>query len=265
MKSLGQNFLVDQNIRNKIIDSLDLKESDIIFEIGAGRGELTGLISRKVAKVYALEIDRRLQKILVESLAGYKNIEIINKDILKFDLGCFIEDKRIKSKVKVFGNIPYYISSPIIEHLLGFRKNISGIFITVQKEFARRMAASPGPKDFGSFSCFTQYYALPEILFDISKNCFKPSPKVDSSFLKLKIREVPAVCVKDESLFFKIVRSAFGKRRKILRNSLLGVVAGQALEEFFAKTSLDSNTRPERLTLENFALLANLQFLIKKA
>ncbi|MFA5344960.1 MAG: 16S rRNA (adenine(1518)-N(6)/adenine(1519)-N(6))-dimethyltransferase RsmA [Candidatus Omnitrophota bacterium] len=264
-KSLGQNFLVDQNIRNKIINSLELKESDIIFEIGSGRGELTALIAPRVSRVYALEIDKRLLEILSESLAGCKNTEIINQDVLKFDLDGFVKDRRIKSKIKVFGNIPYYISSPIIEHLLGFCKHIGEIFLTVQKEFGARVAASPGSKDYGSFSCFTQYYALPKILFDISKNCFRPSPKVDSSFLKLEIRNHPAVNVASEALFFKIVRSGFGKRRKILRNSLLGIVDPQVLDKFFSEISLDRNIRPERLTLENFAFLANLQFSIKKA
>ena len=126
------------------------------------------------------------------------------------------------------------------------------------------MAAKPGNKDFGSFSCFTQYYTIPKILFDISRNSFKPSPKVDSAFLKLEIRDIPAVKVEDETLFFKIIRGSFGKRRKILRNSLLEIIAPEALEGFFLKTSLDRNIRPERLSLENFALLANLQFLIKK-
>ncbi|MFH0855992.1 MAG: 16S rRNA (adenine(1518)-N(6)/adenine(1519)-N(6))-dimethyltransferase RsmA [Candidatus Omnitrophota bacterium] len=263
-KSLGQNFLVDQNIRNKIVGSLALQDTDIVFEIGAGRGELTGLIARKAGKVYALEIDSRLQKCLADSLSGCGNAKIVNQDILRFDLGRFIKEERIKSKVKVFGNIPYYISSPIIAHLLGFHKAISEIFITTQKEFAARLAACPGNKDFGSFSCFTQYYASPKILFGISRNCFKPSPKVDSSFLKLKIRETPGVSVEDEGLFFKIVRSAFGKRRKTLRNSLWGVVLPEALSEFFAKTSLEINIRPEDLTLGDFALLANLQFSIKK-
>lgn len=264
-KSLGQNFLVDQNIRRKIIDSLELKDTDIILEIGAGRGELTALIAPKVAKIYALEIDRRLQTSLAGSLSGCVNSEIINQDILKFDLGRFCLEKKIEKKLKVFGNIPYYISSPIIERLLKHSKWISEIFITVQKEFARRVAASPGKKDFGSFSCFTQYYALPQILFDISRNCFKPSPKVDSSFLKLKIREARAVSVEDETLFFRIIRGAFGKRRKILGNSLSGIVSAPALREFFAKTSLEAKTRPERLTLENFALLANLQYFDKKS
>ncbi|MDO8662817.1 MAG: 16S rRNA (adenine(1518)-N(6)/adenine(1519)-N(6))-dimethyltransferase RsmA [Candidatus Omnitrophota bacterium] len=264
-KSLGQNFLIDQNIRGKIVDALDLKPTDILLEIGSGRGELTELISQRAGEVYALEIDRRLLKTLTDSLVGRKNIRVINQDILKLDLERLINQNKIKAKIKVFGNIPYYISSPIIEHLLNFHGYLSEIFITVQKEFAARVVAQPGSKEYSSFSCFVQYYTVPKIIFHISKNCFRPSPKVDSSFLGLKIREVPAVSVRDEGLFFKIIRSAFNQRRKILSNSLQEVVTPGILSVFFTKTGLNPNIRPECLTLENFALLANLQFLSKKA
>lgn len=255
-KSLGQNFLIDQNIRDKIISSLDLKPTDTILEIGSGKGELTGLIGRKAGMVFALEIDSRLEKVLTESLSANKNIRVINQDILKLDLAGFIEENRIKGKIKVFGNIPYYISSPIIERLLGFRQYLSEIFITVQKEFSARVAASPGNKDYGSFSCFVQYYCRPKVLFHISRNCFKPSPKVDSSFLRLEIREAPAVAVKDENLFFKIVRTAFNQRRKTLRNSLRGLVSEDSLDRFFEESGIDIKVRAERLNLTDFALLA---------
>jgi 16S rRNA (adenine1518-N6/adenine1519-N6)-dimethyltransferase len=256
-KSLGQNFLADQNIRNKIIGALDLQPADIVLEIGSGKGELTELISRRVRKIYALEIDRRLYPALSGFFAGRENVQIINQDILKFDLSEFIKHNKIRGKLKVFGNIPYYISSPIIEHLLKFRAYLNVIYITTQKEFAARVAASPGTKDYGSFSCFVQYYALPEILFQISRNCFKPSPKVDSSFLELKIRESPAVCVKDEGLFFRIIRSAFNQRRKTLRNSLSDLISEEALNKFFKASGIDNKVRPERLSLNDFALLAN--------
>lgn len=260
-KSLGQNFLIDQNIRNKIVNSLGLKQADVVFEIGAGRGELTSLIAEQVNKIYALEIDRRLHCLLTESLASYSNLQLINQDILKFDLAEYIKEEKIAGKVKVFGNIPYYISSPIIEHLFKFRKLISAIYISVQKEFAQRVAASPGSKDYGSFSCFVQYYAEPKIIFNISKNCFCPAPKVDSSFLELAIRDKPKVFVKDETLFFKIIRAAFNQRRKILRNSLGEIVSGQILSEFFKKSGFDKGVRPERLSLDDFALLANMEYL----
>lgn len=257
-KRLGQNFLIDQNIKNKIVNSLRLQPSDIVMEIGVGQGELTGLISKVVDKIYGLEIDKRLYALLNKSFKASENIQIINQDILKLNLAEFADLAKIDRPIKVFGNIPYYISSPIIEHLLKFRDKISAVFITVQKEFARRVVSLPGSKDYSSFSCFVQYYTEPKIIFDISRNCFKPRPKVDSSLMELRIRAREAVNVNDERLFFKIIRGAFNQRRKTLRNSLRGIVSGSALNEFFAKTGLDSRVRPERLTLENFALLANL-------
>jgi 16S rRNA (adenine1518-N6/adenine1519-N6)-dimethyltransferase len=257
-KSLGQNFLVDNNIRNKIIDSLELKSSDFLLEIGPGRGELTSLISSRVNKVYALEIDNRLVKFLSDSLKPKGNISVIHADILKFDLKEFIDKEKIPGKLKIFGNIPYYISSPIIEYLIKERSLISSIFITVQKEFARRVISLPGSKDYGSFSCFAQYYLEPRVMFDISRNSFYPKPKVDSSFLRLDARSRPAVAVDNEERFFKIIRSAFNQRRKTLRNSLNGVITQAQLDKFFEKSGFNPNVRPERLSLADFAYLANL-------
>ena len=263
-KNLGQNFLIDQNIRNKIIGALELKPEDIVLEIGSGKGELTQAVAQRVNKVFGLELDKRLYNFLDSTLAcAGKNIEIINSDILKFDIAKFLKQNKIKGRIKVFGNIPYYISSPIIEHLLKFRDRIDTVFITVQKEFAARVAALPGGKDYGSFTCFTQYYTFPRIIFNISRNCFKPSPKVDSSFLELRIREKPAVYLKDETLFFRIIRGAFNQRRKTLRNSLSSIVSEKALSSFFEKSGLDKGVRPERMSLEDFALLSNLQYLSK--
>ncbi|MFA5176678.1 MAG: 16S rRNA (adenine(1518)-N(6)/adenine(1519)-N(6))-dimethyltransferase RsmA [Candidatus Omnitrophota bacterium] len=263
-KSLGQNFLIDQNIRNKIVASLELKKDDVVLEIGSGKGELTQAIAQQVSKVFGLEIDRRLYSLLVQKFTGPgKKVEIINQDILKLEIAKFLKENKIKGRIKVFGNIPYYISSPIIEHLLKFRDRIEAIFITVQKEFAARVAAAPGSKAYGSFSCFTQYYACPRVIFNISRNCFKPAPKVDSSFLELKIREEPAVQVKDEELFFKIIRGAFNQRRKTLRNSLEGIVSEETLNVFFNESGLDRGIRPEDLKLQDFAFLSNLQYLLK--
>ncbi len=257
IKSLGQNFLVDQNIRRKIIAALDLEPADIIFEIGAGRGELTGLIAPKVDKLYALEIDRRLYSLLIESLRAYRNVSVTNQDILKCDLNKILEENKIKGGIKVFGNIPYYISSPIIEHLINYKTVIKEVFITVQKEFAKRVVALPGSKEYGSFSCFVQYYAIPEILFQINRGCFYPAPKVDSCFLRLRFREKPAVSVKNEELLFRIIRAAFNQRRKTLKNTLKGKVQSEKLAEFLLKNNLNSNVRAEELSLAEFTDLAN--------
>ncbi|HPL83072.1 MAG TPA: 16S rRNA (adenine(1518)-N(6)/adenine(1519)-N(6))-dimethyltransferase RsmA [Candidatus Omnitrophota bacterium] len=257
IKSLGQNFLVDQNIRRKIITALDLKPADIVFEIGAGRGELTGLIAPNVERLFALEIDRRLYSLLIERLKIYSNLTLINRDILKCDLNKILEENKIESEVKVFGNIPYYISSPIIELLINQRGVVKEVFITVQKEFAKRVVALPGSKEYGSFSCFVQYYAIPEILFQINRGCFYPLPKVDSCFLRLRFRKKPAVSVKNEELLFKVIRAAFNQRRKTLKNTLKGKVQSEKLAEFFLKNNLNSNIRAEELSLAEFADLVN--------
>jgi len=180
-------------------------------------------------------------------------MEIIKGDVLQFNLNKHLGNR--KDKIKVIGNIPYYISSPIIEHLLKYKEKISAIFITVQKEFARRLASPPGSKEYGSFSCFVQYYTVPKILLNINKGCFRPVPKVDSSLVRLSVRLNPAVRVEDEGLFFKLIRSAFSQRRKTLRNSLKGVIPEKQLEELLARHNLDINIRPEMLSLEDFSRL----------
>ncbi|MCX5706374.1 MAG: 16S rRNA (adenine(1518)-N(6)/adenine(1519)-N(6))-dimethyltransferase RsmA [Candidatus Omnitrophica bacterium] len=241
-KRLGQNFLIDQNIQRKIIRELDLLPSDIVLEIGPGRGRLTSLIAPQVEKVYAIEVDKRLCLILNQRFKDTPDVSIINQDILKFDLTYL----KLKPKIKVFGNIPYYISSPIIEHLIKYRGRVSTAFLTVQKEFAQRIVAAPGTKNFSSFSCFVQYYIKAKVLFDISKNCFKPAPKVDSSFIRLDIRDHP------------VIRTAFNQRRKTLRNSLAGSVSKETLDSFFNKLNIDKNSRPEALSLKDFAVLTDL-------
>lgn len=254
-KRLGQNFLVDKNIQRKIVESCEFKPTDAVLEIGAGRGELTRLIANRAGSIYALEIDPYLCGVLKDSLKGCGNVRIINKDILKFNLNAHFKKTET---VKILGNIPYYIVTPIIEHLLKYRHKIEVIFITVQKEFARRITAAGGSKDYSSFSCFVQYYTEPKILFHIKNSCFLPPPKVDSSFLRLKIRKILPVKPKDERLLFKIIRSAFNQRRKTLRNSLRGIIPRQNLEIFFNKYNIDPNIRPENLALNDFANLANI-------
>ncbi|PIQ85314.1 MAG: ribosomal RNA small subunit methyltransferase A [Candidatus Omnitrophica bacterium CG11_big_fil_rev_8_21_14_0_20_43_6] len=256
-KSLGQNFLIDKNIQNKIISACNLTPEDIVLEIGSGRGDLTARLAQNVRGVYTLEIDRRLNPLLEQALSNYSNYQIIKSDILKFDLNKFIQDNKIKQKIKVIGNIPYYISSPIIEYLIGYRRKISAAFITVQKEFGRRMGAHPGSKEYGSFSCFVQYYCACRIIFDIKKNSFKPAPNVDSCFLSLIFRDKPVVLVSDEAGLFKLIRTAFNQRRKTLRNSLEGLVAQDRLKHFLQQAGINQNVRPEDLSLEEFAGLSN--------
>jgi len=253
-KSLGQNFLFDKNIQGKIISAAELSSDDTVLEIGAGRGELTRLLVDRVKKIYAVEIDRALAQGLSREFGDSVKIKIINQDILKLDLN---KNCAGLSQIKVIGNIPYYVSSPILDYLLRYHNRISTIFITVQKEFGQRMAALPGSKDYGSFSCFIQYYCQPKILFTIKKTSFWPAPKVDSCLIRLKIRKEPAVKVKDQEAFFKLIRSAFNQRRKTLRNSLKGMIEDARLERFFQRWNIDPNIRPQDLGLQDFAHLLN--------
>ena len=255
-KSLGQSFLRDNRIIEKIIDSCQFGRHDTVLEIGPGHGELTGKILEHSGRVIVVEIDSGLCEALDKNLGSSENLEIINRDILKFDINKYF--KSCSGKIRVIGNIPYYITTPIIEHLFVYLGKIEDIFLTVQKEFARRIVSSPGSREYGSFSCFTQYHTDPRLLFYIKKGSFHPSPKVDSAFLRLKVRNKPAVEVLDEVLLFKIIRRAFNQRRKKITNSLKGIVTPQALESFFLRYGLDREVRPERLSLQDFANLANL-------
>lgn len=247
-KKLGQNFLVDKNIQEKIIQSCDLKNTDIVLEIGAGNGELTKHLAKKAKKVIALEIDKKLSSSLKENFKGFSNIEIIHIDILKY---------KIKEKLIVIGNLPYYISSPIIECLIKQRKFIKEIFITIQKELAERIVASPNTKEYSSFSCFAQFYNECKILFHIKRNCFYPMPKVDSSFLRLTPRLYPKK-VKDEDLLFKIIRTSFQKRRKVLKNTLKEIIPEEKIQNALAKLNFLPTIRPENLSLDDFIELSNL-------
>ena len=254
-KRLGQNFLFDKNIQNKILGSLELKPSDVVLEIGSGRGDLTALIAKKVREVFAVEIDRDLYKMLEDKAKDSPNITLIKKDILKLDLQKYFRGNN--KKIKVFGNIPYYISSPIIEHMLKFKGKIDTIFITVQREFAKRVVASAGSKDYGSLSCFVRYFTEPAIIFEIKKNSFFPAPKVDSALLRLKPRKRVSLVKSKEKILFKVIRGAFNQRRKTLRNSLKNLIHPARLEEYLLKYSLDINIRPESLTLQDFINLIN--------
>lgn len=248
--------MADANIRRKIIASCKFGPDDLVLEIGAGGGEMTALIASRVARVYALELDRGLCEVLQTNLGHIKNLEVINQDVLKFDFKSFL--KAVKGKITVFGNIPYYITTPIIERLLENKEKIKTAYLTVQKEFAQRVIAGPGSKQYGCLSCFLQYFTQAQIKFIISSGSFWPRPKVDSCLLELSMPEEPAVKVKDEKQFFKIIRSGFNQRRKTLRNSLKEVVSRQTLDLFFQEYKIKENIRPEQLSLREFAGLANM-------
>jgi len=255
-KRLGQNFLVDKNLQKKIILNCGIRPVDTVLEIGSGRGELTRLIADKAKLLYALELDSSLCGALREEFKTLCNVKIINQDILRLDLSGYFTD--LQNRIKVIGNIPYYITTPIIEHLLKYRQYIDSIFLTVQKEFGARMVASPGSKEYGALSCFVQYYTEAKILFTLKNTCFSPVPKVDSCFLRLDMRKDLPLDAERERFFFRVVRAGFNQRRKTLRNSLKGIFLKEKLDLFFAKYGLDVNIRPEDLSRQDFINLINL-------
>ncbi len=244
-KHLGQNFLTDNHIKTKIIAACQLENDDNVLEIGPGKGILTQEIVTSVKSVIAVEKDKKLFEYLEGKLKDYKNLTLINEDILKFKLK--------QNNTKVIGNIPYNISSPLIEHLINQKQKICSIFISLQKELAERIVATPGSKVYGSFSLFVQYHTEPQIKFFIKKGSFHPSPKVDSAFVELKIREIPSVKVKNEELLFKIIRTSFNQRRKMISNTLKRFLSADKISQI----GIEPSKRPEQLGLEEFAKLAS--------
>lgn len=256
-KYLGQNFLVDKRIRDRIVAVCGLKKEDVVLEIGPGLGALTESILALCKRLIAVEKDKGLSIFLISLLGGSKNLDIVNKDILRYDLT--LPYKKQKKKIRVIGNLPFYITSPIIFYLLKYKKYIDSAFITVQKEVAERIVATPGGKDYGLLSCSVQYHCQPEIVMRISKAAFFPRPEVDASLLKLHILKEPCVKVKNEQLFFNIIKAAFCYRRKTLLNAIAQSptlrINKDKLKNTFDKLGFDSNLRGERLGLQKFALL----------
>lgn len=255
-KSLGQNFLVDKNVQNKIIEYCNFDRNDIVLEIGPGRGEITHLLLDRVREVMAVEIDAQLCEVLRDKFGSYQNFKLENQDILKVNLADLLNSSK-KFKLKVIGNLPYYISTPIITKLIEHRRYIDTIFLTLQKELGLRLAAKPHSKDYSAFSCYLQFYTEPEMFFFIKNSSFWPKPKVDSCFMRIKILPKPRVKVRDERSFFKVIRTSFGMRRKLLRNNLTTIYSQEKVDEVFKKFKIDSNSRAEDLSLKDFAGLSN--------
>lgn len=262
-KKFGQNFLVDANIIDKIVMAADISDDDLVVEIGPGIGVLTAALAKKARQVIAVEIDNKLIPILKETLAAYDNIEIVLADAMEVNFDRLIYNKTnegLGSSYKLVANLPYYITTPLIMHLLNNKFNIDSMVIMVQKEVSLRMVANPNNKDYGALTVAVQYYTEPQILFKVPRTVFYPQPEVDSAVVRLKRRKTPAVKVADEKLFFQIVRAAFGQRRKTLLNALTGSKIELTKEEWLAilnKANIDPKRRGETLTLEEFALIAN--------
>ena len=248
-KHLGQNFLTDPGIQQKIIQACELSSKDVIVEIGPGQGVLSLLIAPLVKKLVCVETDRDLIGPLQGALPA--SVDIVHADFLKWDMG------HLPEGAKVIGNIPYYISTPIIEKLINDRIKFSVAFLTVQLEFGQRLIAKPGGKDYGSLSCFAQYYADIKMLFKIKNSCFKPAPKVDSCFIRLTMRSQAEKQASDEGFLFKLIQTAFQQRRKNIVNSLRAKVSKEKLEESLQALGIDPNARAENLTLSNYIDLSN--------
>ena len=259
-KSLGQNFLTDKNIIDRIVESAEIGPDDLVIEIGPGIGVITREASEAAKKVIAVEIDKNLIPILEETLGDCDNVEIINRDILKTDVNELIRNcKECFSGVKIIGNLPYYITTPIIMKLLEDEVKADSITIMMQKEVADRIKAMPGTKAYGALSVAVQYYCTVEAVVNVPKDVFVPQPKVDSTVLRLSIREEKPVELADSDVFFRCVKAGFGQRRKTLLNSLMGVenITKEGVKQALEAAGIDPSRRAETLDLEEFARLSN--------
>lgn len=260
-KKFGQNFLVDKNILEKIIDAAQITENDCVLEIGPGIGTMTQYLAERAKSVVAVEIDKHLIPVLQETLSSYNNVTVINEDILKVDINQIVEERNGGSPIKVVANLPYYITTPIIMALFESHVALQSITIMVQKEVADRMQAGPGTKDYGALSLAVQYYAKPEIIVKVPASCFLPRPTVDSTVIRLTKYAVPVASVTDEAYLFAIIRASFSQRRKTLVNGLanagnLGVEKTE-VSDALAQMGLSPTVRGETLTLEQFTELSN--------
>lgn len=254
-KSLGQNFLIDKNFVDKIIDIADI-ENENVLEIGPGIGTITYEMAKIAKKVLAVEIDENLIPILQQNLEEFSNVKVINQDILKVDLKKLIEEEFSNQSFKVVSNLPYYITTPIIELLITSNFPCKDMTIMVQKEVAQRMVASANDKDYSSLSVFVKFYSDAKILVNLPKTVFMPQPKIDSSILNLKLRIYDENV--DQKKLFNLVRAGFNKRRKTILNSLSDVAKKDDLKIAFEKTGLRENLRAENLSIDDFIKLADI-------
>lgn len=261
-KSLGQNFIIDPFVCPKMAEFSADGETGVI-EIGPGAGVLTRSLCEVAKKVVAVEIDTRLEPVLKKSLADFDNVKVIFGDILKTDINSLIKEEFAGFKrVNICANLPYYITSPIIMGILKMKPDIESVTAMVQKEAALRICAEPGSRDAGAVSVAVDYYSEASILFDVSKNCFMPAPKVDSAVINLKIREKPKVEVKDEEFFFKITKALFAQRRKTLLNSVSNTLNIEKPKIINALQSmgLSQSVRGETLSIEQIARLSDILY-----
>ena len=262
-KSFGQNFLTDTNILQKIVDTAEIDDQINVIEIGPGIGALTEFLAERAAEVMAFEIDHRLVPILVDTLRDFDNVTVVNEDILKVDLAQHIQNfKNPDLPIKVVANLPYYITTPILMHLIESGIPFSEFVVMMQKEVADRISAQPNTKAYGSLSIAVQYYMTAKVAFIVPRTVFVPAPNVDSAILKMVRRPEPAVAVEDESFFFKISKASFTHRRKTLWNNLTGYFGKteevkDKLTKALDQAGLSPSVRGEALSLAEFASLAD--------
>jgi len=263
-KSLGQNFLISDEVVNSIVTSAEISKNDLVIEIGPGLGTLTKELLEKAGKVVCIELDKNMLTILNDRFSLYSNFKLINDDVLKVDLKSLISEEKEKnnlSNVKIVANLPYYITTPIIMKLLEEHLDIDTITVMIQKEVADRLISVPGTKNSGAITYSVYYYAESEKVIDVPNNSFIPEPEVTSSVIKLTLRDSAPIEVKDEDVLFKLIKAAFMQRRKTLINGLSNSNLFSSKEEIktiLVKLNLDEKVRGENLSLQDFANIANM-------
>lgn len=259
-KSMGQNFLVESWVPERLVLEAGVNNTHGVIEIGPGIGCLTQKLAETAGKVVAIELDSKLIPVLNETLADRENVEVINGDALKINIPALIEEKLPGLTPIVCANLPYNITSPILTSLISCGR-FESITVMIQKEVAKRICAKPGTADYGSFTLFVNYYTEPKILFDVSPGCFIPQPKVTSSVISMVTRKTPLVSVNDEKLLFRVIRAAFSMRRKILVNSLMSSFGNKFDKGDIADILLECGFKPlvrgEELSLDDFARLSD--------
>ena len=268
VKKLGQNFLIDDEVLDNIVQMSDIYPDDLVIEIGPGLGNLTEYIFKKTNFVLAIEYDKKMIQILHERFEYQKNFEILNADILKINIADEIQkyknkynDKKIKN-IKVIANLPYYITTPILFNLFENQTEIESLTLMMQKEVANRIIAKPNSKEYGILTIMSNYFSIPEILFDVSPTSFIPSPNVTSSVIKFDI--IKRYNVKDQKIFVELVKKSFAQRRKKLLNSLYSNsfmnLSKSDLENLFKKCNIDENTRAEQLDIQKYVEIVDKSF-----
>lgn len=256
-KGLGQNFLLDESVLDRIVEAAEIDTG--VLEVGPGFGVLTKQLAMTGKKVVSVEIDRRLLPILDYTLEEFDNVTVLEQDILKTDVKELIKNEFSDEKISVAANLPYYITTPIITRLIEEKLPLKNIVVMVQKEVAERICAKPGKKDYGAITLLCQYYTEPEIVCVVPAGSFYPPPKVDSAVLRMRVLDKPAVSVKDEKMFFRIVKASFAQRRKTLLNCLQSGFSAekQRVSQVLLDIGIDPQIRGEKLGLEEFAKIAD--------